>query len=275
MFEKDAIGALSKAEAISAAMNSLMQAHANNEDLAALPEEFKIHDLEQFMVARRRARGSMTTQALGDFAAYVKTHAENGATVFVTPENMAAVAVLNLGTPEVPGHADNRATYSPPKLAAYKSMLAISERHLDQQAAAEWLEDWPGMWQAFHDTEQLTAPATVAAVRKITIEALAKAETSAGQLSAEKSTFEQVKASSGANKLPTHLHFKCAPYLGIEERTYVLRLSIRTGNKDPLLALRIVNKEQHDEQIGQELAEKVRQAIGDTAPVHLGTYTAK
>ena len=121
----------------------------------------------------------------------------------------------------------------------------------------------------------MTVPATIAAVRKITIEALRKAEASVSQLSATQSAFEQVKASSGADKLPTHIYFKCVPYLGFDARTYVLRLSIHTGEKAPSLKLRIVNKEQHDEELGNELAAKVRDAFGDAMPVHLGAYTAK
>lgn len=277
MFDKDAIQELSKAQAIAAARDSMLNAHANTEDLVALPEEFKVHDLEQYMLMRRRARGTMTTQALGDFGAYVKTHAEAGATIFVSPESMNARAVLNLGTKEVPGHADNRAEFAPPKLAAYLALLKIHISTLNQQDAAEFLEDWIGQWQGFHDSDQLTPAATIAAVRNVKIEELRRAETSVGQLSAERSAFDQIKASSGANKLPTHIYFKCVPFLGFEERTYVLRLAVRTGgaNTVPTLTLRIVNNEAHAEALGQELATKVRAEIGEALPVHLGSYSAK
>lgn len=274
MLDKDTLAQLSKAEAIAQARTSIEEAPKDCRPVA-LPEDFKLHDMEPYLVNRRRARGTMTTQALPDFVAYLKAHAEPGATVFVSPDDITATAVLNLGTPKQPGHTDNRAVYDPPILAAFTAMLAVCDVSLDQQKAAEWLEDWMGMWDAHHDAEKLTPPATIAAIRKVTIEALSKAETSAGQLSAEKSTFEQVKATSGANKLPTHIYFKCAPYLGIDERTYILRLGIRTGGKDPVLTLRIVNKEQHAEQIGQELTQKVRDAVGDALPVHLGKYIAK
>lgn len=273
MFDKEAIQALSKAEAISSAESAIRE-HKSTLGNVALPDDFCIHDLEGFMPNRRRARGVMTTEALDDFATYTKEHRDLGATVFVDQNAMRATAVLNLGTPAEPGHADNCARYAPPYLAAYGALLQLNGRPLSQQDAAEFLEDWPGYWTAFHDGEGMTNhAAVVAAVRNITIEALRRAESSVGQLSAQQSTLDQVKASSGTNKLPTHIYFKCVPYLGFNERTFVLRLSIHTGEKAPSLKLRIVNREQHLEELGQELAEKVRQAIGDELPVHLGAYT--
>lgn len=275
MFDKEAIQALSKADAINAAVNALDSAINGGDGAAALPEDFRIHDFEGYMPTRRRARGVMTTEALGDFATYTAAHAEAGATVFVDQNAMRATAVLNLGTPEKPGHADNCARYAPPYLAAYGAMLQLNGRPLSQQDAAEFLEDWPGYWSAIHDGEAMSNPgAVIAAVRNITIEALRKAESSVGQLSASNSLIDQIKATSGANKLPTHIYFKCVPYIGFNDRMFVLRLSIHTGEKAPSLKLRIVNREQHLEELGQELAEKVRQAIGDTLPVHLGAYTA-
>lgn len=274
MLDKSAIQELAQAQAITAAANAVNDG-LDTTGAVALPQDFKIHDIESYLPHRRRERGIMTSQALSDFATYTKAHAEPGATVFIDTANMSATAVLNLGTPGAPGHADNRATLTPPKQAAYAAVLQINGRALSQQDAAEFLEDWPGLWTAFHDGEEMPPVATIAAVRNITIEALRKAEASVSQLSATQSSFEQVKASSGANKLPTHIYFACVPHLGFNQHTYILRLSIHTGEKAPSLKLRIVNKEQHDEELGQELAQKVRDAIGDAAPVHLGTYSAK
>lgn len=275
MFDKEAIQELTKAEATWNANSCIDNAINVNRGALALPDNFGLHDIESYLPNSRRERGTMSTQALPDFAAFAKAHADVGATVFINTKSISATAVLNLGNKEAPGHADHLAAYNPPALAAYAALLQINGRALSQQDIAEFLEDWPGLWEALHDNETMTAPATIAAVRNITIEALRKAETSTAQLSATQSTFEQVKASSGANKLPTHIYFKCTPFLGFETRTYVLRLSIHTGEKAPSLKLRIVNKEQHDEELGNELAAKVRDAFGNAMPVHLGSYSAK
>lgn len=218
MFDKDAIQELSKAKATEQA-NLAILAAIETHGTVAIPNDIALHDLESYQATRRRARGIMTTESLADFATYTKAHAEAGATVFVDQQAIRATAVLNLGTPAEPGHADNRANYCPPYLAAYGALLQLNGRPLSQQDAAEFLEDWPGYWSAFHDDEEMTnAGAVIAAVRNITIEALRKAESSVGQLSASNSLIDQIKATSGANKLPTHIYFKCVPYLGFNER---------------------------------------------------------
>lgn len=128
MFTKDALETLTQAEAISAANAALTQtvAPTNGEAAIALPESFKVHDLEHYLPTRRRLRGSMTTPVLADFAVYTIDHKEAGATVFVNPDAMKAVAVLNLGTPASPGHGDNRAVLAPPKTATFAALLSIA-----------------------------------------------------------------------------------------------------------------------------------------------------
>jgi uncharacterized protein YfdQ (DUF2303 family) len=274
VFNKEAIQEIMRAAAISQAADALNQVARHEAPVVALPSDFQVHDMERFQGTRRRARGNMETPALSDFAKYVEEHQESGAAVFVNIGAMTATAVLNLGLPHAPGHADNRALYAPPQLAAYKAMGAIGGRASTQQDVAEFLEDWPGHWQAVHESEPMTIPATIAAVRNITIEAMKKADATVSQLSSSQSAFEQVKASSGGSKLPTHIHFKCEPFLGFEPRTFVMRLAIRASDKAPAIVLRVVNIEQHMEEMGQELATKVRAIMG-ALPVHLGTYQPK
>lgn len=53
-----------------------------------------------------------------------------------------------------------------------------------------------------------------------------------------------------------------------------MRLGIRTSDK-PAITLRIVNKEQHDEDMAAELRQKVSSAITCAVPVLVGDYSAK
>ena len=93
--------------------------------------------------------------------------------------------------------------------------------------------------------------------RTITIEAAKKVTSAEQQLGAEKSTFESVQASSGDN-LPTQIEFHCeAPYFGLSPRTLTLRLSVLAADK-PMVVLRVVKLEEHQEGMAAEFAEKVR-----------------
>lgn len=273
MFDKAAIQELSKADAIGAAESALRE-HRSTLGNVALPDDFQLHDLEKCMPTRRRARGSMDTSSIEDFAAYVAQHQEAGAAVFVSHKAMVANAVLNLGTPEAPGHADNRAQFNPLMTAAHSALRQVANGNaLSQTTVAEFMEDWAHLISCFHEAEKLAPAKAISAVRNITIEGLKKVEASEQQLSASKSSFEEVTASS-KDTLPTHIYFKCVPYHGFEEREFVMRLGIRTGDK-PAITLRIINREQHDEEMAAELRDKVNNAVNSGVPVLVGDYSTR
>jgi uncharacterized protein YfdQ (DUF2303 family) len=273
MLDREAIEQLQESEAISAA-----NGHANSPDrgIVALPEKFKIHDLEAYLPNRRRARGTMTTVSDTDFAAYVKAHKEEGAAVFVNEKDMTATAILNLGTPEKPGHTDNRAVLAPPKTAAYSALLSIANgRGQPQKAIAEFLEDWSDIIRCQGATEAIPVPKAVAAMRKLTIEELRKQNSEEQNLSAHRSVFETITASS-SEPIPATVTFACVPHVGMQSREFVMRLGILTGEANPMPVLRIIKKEVHDEQMAQELSERIRSALtGEGVTVAVGSYTSK
>lgn len=270
MFDKDAIEALQYGGGIKEATDAI---HGITDSGAvALPEHFRLHDLEPYMHRRRRARGAMTTHALSDFAIYTKDHAEEGATVFVDADEMSATAVLNLGTADDPGHTDNRAKVQLKKTAAYSALKAhASGQAISQTKAAEFLEDWPGYIKCFNDDGEITPPKAIAAIRKLTIESMRKLESTEQSLSASRSAFEKVQATS-ADPIPTTIYFECEPYHGLESRVFVLRLGVLTGGDKPAINLRIVKQELHDEEMANEFADNAREALGSDLPVLIGTY---
>lgn len=271
MFDSTAIQELSKAEAIRAATEAVtQQPHAR----IALPHDFTLHDLEKFQPGRRRARGVMTSSVLEDFAAYVKAHAQDGAAAFVNIADMCAAVVLNLGTKEAPGHADNIAVLDLRMTAAFKALrnVAANGQPLTQVAAAEFIEDWSPLIQCRRDDEVIANPRAITAIRTITIEALSRQQNKEQQLSTSRSAFEQVEAKAD-ELLPSFIDFATEPYLGLSPRTFSVRLGVRAGEK-PAVTLRIVNAEQHAEEMAAELAELVRSVLGGVVPVALGTYKA-
>lgn len=271
MFDKEAIEALQHGSGIREA-RSAVNAAFEGDGFVALPNHFQKHDLEAWLRHRRRARGVMTTNALKDFAAYTKAHSEAGASVFVNANDMTAIAVLNLGTPDIPGHADNSAKLQQRKTAAYQALIAhASGKPLTQTVAAEFLEDWPELIECFNDAGPIKLPKAIGAIRKLTIEAMRKLESSEQSLGASKSAFESVQATS-ADPIPTTIYFQCLPYQDLPERLFVLRLGVQTGGDKPAIVLRIVKAEQHAEEMANELADLVRDSLGGTLPVMIGEY---
>lgn len=278
MFDKEAIQELTKAEAITAAAHALFAAvdpaagPSNRVAVAALPEEFKVRDLEAYLPLRRRARGTMTTGAIVDFAAYVTDQRQEGATVFVDADLMQAVAVLNLGTPGAPGHADNRAKLVMQRTAAYKALFGVTRAEGHTQATvAEWLEDWRDCIVCSNSGGEIPSAQAIAAVRKITIEALRRVESEQQQLGTSHSAMESIKAKD-TDTLPTAIMFRCEPYLGLAARTFALRLGILTTEK-PKIVLRIAAVERHAEEMAAELSALVDKELASAmVPCLVGSY---
>jgi uncharacterized protein YfdQ (DUF2303 family) len=236
---------LAQAQAITAANESAPA------DTLTLQGGFVLHDVESHLSTRRRARGAMTTSSAPDFAAYTLAHKEPGASVFINADNMAAVAVLNLGTPEAPGHADNLAQLKPKRTAAYTALLSVANgTPLKQSQVAEFIEDWRDSIVCSHGDETVPTTQAIAAVRSITIEELRKMESTEQQL-----------------------RFTCEPYAGFYSRQFDVRISVQAGDK-PALVLRIIKQEWHNEDMANELAHQVRDVLHDSVPTLVGTYAA-
>lgn len=274
MFSKEAITALQESQAIAAAAVAFKD-QGESLNAVTLPSDYTIHDLEKFLPERRRARGSMSTSSIAAFEAYTSGNHQHGCNVFVDQTAMAATAVLNLGTPDAPGHADDTAVLTLQRTAAYKALLLVANgAGHSQTVVAEFLEDWPDFIKCFNDAGEITPPKAIAAIRKLTIESLRKLESTEQQLSASRSAFESVQATS-ADPLPTTIYFTCEPYQDLPARTFVLRLSIKTGESKPAISLRIVKAEKHAEEMALELSDLITAAFGGTEeiPVLLGKYS--
>ena len=271
MFDKEAIQALQQGESITTASDSVIAALSTSASVVALPSDFHLHSLESYRPTRRRARATVSTRFTAPFADYVAAYAEAGAAVFVDPASLSATAVLDLGTTEEPGHADHKAVLEPIRTAAYAALLAASSKPLTQQELAEFFEDWTGQVQFFNDAGDISPKQAVAAVRRITIEALQKVESEEQSLSANRSAFESVSATS-KEPIPTTIYFKAQPYADLSERTFILRLNVLTGEKTPRLRLRIQKAELHDEEIAAEFVLKLGDVLGATLPVLVGKY---
>lgn len=244
-------------------------------DVAALPNDTKVLELEQYRPLRSRFRGEFLTRRIDDFVSYTIAKADAGAECFVWADDMTAKAVLNLGDLNEPGHADNTATIKLKTTAAFDAINRMDGNTRTQQQLAEWLEDWRDNIQGLtSDEQQLTPSKVIAAIRRITIKANSSSDHTEGQLSASRSAMEQVEASSNSEPLPSFIMFSCEPYTGLAERTFILRLSLRFDEEKPLLALRIIRPEQHEEEMAEEFATLLQEQFGDKLPVTIGIFTA-
>lgn len=283
---KQAIQELAQAPSLIALANSIQAAmSASGEQLIAMPDSYTLTNLEKYMPNRRRMCGTMNTTIASDFAKYSCANSEeNGAVVFVDGASMKATAVLNFGTPVMPGHADNLAIFTPKETAAYKALKKVLQAGFVQQGAmAEFLEDWDDYIECLYDGQVIQNRKAISAIRKISIEAMQKLEVEEQSLSQTKSTLESVKATS-TEQIPTLIKFTCYPYSDIDARCFALRLAIQTGGNIPTIALRMIQEELHAEEIASEFVALIAECIAEqenklavelNIDVVIGTYSLK
>lgn len=273
MFTKDTLELLQQAKAIAQAN---LDAGNAEHGVLALPSEFKLHDLEPYLELRRRARGNFSTPFVASFARYLINHADmNNTTVFVDPQKLGAVAVLNLGTTEVPGHADNTATLELQLSAPYQALLRAARGPVSQRTLAEWMEDWAPHIKCSDEAGEIELRKAIGAVRRITIESMRKQESEQQALSETRSALESVKATS-KDPLPTMIQFTCQPAAELSVRAFDARVSISTSGNDPMLTLHLIRTEEHAEQMSDELLGRIKSELAEQAlPIVIGTYQRK
>ena len=269
MFDQSAIQELKRADDNRMMSEALHAAFSKGQIALAVPDGYSLESLEKFYPLRQRPRGVMNTDSIESFAAYFEAHASDGATVFV--DGMNATAVLNLGNPKEPGHADDLAKFAPEMTAAYTALLKSSNNQLNQRDLAEFFEDWSDHIQVFHEDEAMPCGAAATTVRTVTVDAAKKMTSTEATLRVERSAMESLKASSSAGQLPTRFTFNCEPYLGMSPRDFSVRISVHPGEKAVTFSLRIAVLETHMQEMVAELADRIHDAI--KGPVIIGSYT--
>lgn len=217
-----------------------------------VPEDFHILDLEKFMPFRRNYRCGFSTDSVNDYIAYVKEFDSASSKCFIYGPEMQAKTILDLGTALKPEHQEHRAMLMLKRTASYSAMLSTAERNLSQKALSDWLEDWKDVINVVDQNgQEMNAVFAASAVRDLTIERARESKSQVGDFSENMSELERMNATSSV-ALPSEILFMCKPYADLKERVYKLRLSILTGDSKPTLVLRIVQKEQIDEEVVEE-----------------------
>lgn len=279
MLNEQAINAIQQSEATNSVARALDVASNCGHRVFLAPSNFNLHDIEKYMPVRRRARGVMETSDITSFAEYTATHQEKGCTVFVNADDMRATAVLNMGGPSEPGHADNLAQLKIKKTAALAALLThATGASMSQGTAAEFLEDWSDQIKCFDENgASIPQNLAVAAIRKLTLDAARKVESTVKALSQSVSAFESVQASS-ADPIPVSLDFVTEPYHGLPPYTFQVRVGVLTSGEKPTITMRVRDMQGRIDSMARDFADLVRTAIAartdqNSIPVSVGNYT--
>ncbi len=260
---------------------------ANNEisdeidkQIIALPSGFEVHNLEKYFENRTRFRGKLETKSIAAFISYANNKAIKGAATFINADTMKALLIVNLGDDDAPGHADHTALLALEKTAPFKALLEIANQRKTQKEIAEFIEDWRNHLTASRAEDEngefppVTIVRALHAVRKITIEAIAKQDSEVKTFGATTTSMESIDVRSDEMP-PDFFYFNCEPYFGLPKRAFTLRLSVIT-DRAPALVLRIVKYEEHTEQMAEEFKFIIESNLEASEPkiaTYIGNFT--
>lgn len=272
--DKSAIEQIQESQTAQAVQTALNQCNLDM-PLVVVPEKFSVENLERYLNNRIRARGQMATSVIDEFVSFVDSRGQENMRCFINEDHMSATNVFNFGNDHQPGHCDDTAVLTLKKTAEYKALDAMDGERRSQQKMAEFLEDWaPNITFINEQGEVLSPVKAIAAVRRITINASAKSESETTNFRSERSALESitVDASSG---LPAEIHFVAPAYIGLQPFRFECRLSVITGEKEPVLVLRIKRSEQLAELFAAEFSQLLKtkfDAVASKPLVSIGTY---
>lgn len=239
-----------------------------------IPREMRLADLEPFQGMRYRYRGTMNTASISGFAKYVTDRCGDTTSCFVDAKRMSANAVFNLGTTELPGHADDTAVLTLDKTAPFVELLAVDGKKMPQKSVAEWLEDWRDNLEAIaQDGSDMDMKKAIATIRRVTISASRTQDHADSDFGASRSAMEEIEAKGKDGDLPRSFVFTCTPYEGLGNKAFYLRLSLITGD-NPMFVLRIIKLESSVEEMAQEFRTLIESEIGSDVKMYVGTFTA-
>ncbi|WP_240531897.1 DUF2303 family protein [Salinivibrio sp. YCSC6] len=239
--------------------------------VAALPENFHLHSLEPFMPQRNQFRGTMKTSHIEEFVNYSIKYEIDGSQCFINPDVMTAEAIFDLGTQSMPGHCNHKAHLKLKPTADFQELKEINDERLSQKVLAEWIEDFSDNLQAFErDGTVIDIAVASAAIRNMTFEHKRGGESSVDDFSASQSEYESMAIRTKEEyPMPAVFKFTCAPYHGLSERSFELRMST-IGNQT--LVLRIKKLEAHVEAMGEEFKGIIIDKLTSEDAKHIKTF---
>lgn len=245
-----------------------------DEAALALPGDLVIHDIERYSAAPARYRGVFTTNTIGSFVAYVKSHYNVAASaLYIHTDSMSAQAILDAGTPSNPLHGESRALIKSEPTLEFQAVQNSVSSWKPQEAAIEWLEDWFPNLSAGSDK---SISSVIHALRNIRVTTDSAKESVVSEFSASKSALEKIEAKSSAGEIPSTLFFTCAPYsFSDKQKVFPLRVKIKTTKDGVMIAFSCTVLAQILEEIREEFKDSLSIALKDaevSIPIYIGTF---
>ncbi|AWY20084.1 YfdQ family protein [Moraxella bovis] len=239
----------------------------------------ELGNIDRFLDARTRKRGTFSTDDLDSFGEFVEVHGTAANTeIFIDKTAMKAMAVLNFGDDNYPmGHCDFCAALTAKPTKVYEKITDLHHHgRVSQKEFSVFLEDWGGEMVAFDENGvEIPMKKAIGIVRDMKIDELAESTSQVGNFRESRSRLETVAVKSQAGLLPAYFEIKNTLYETLSEpKTVRLRLSINTANGKPEFVLSIVGLELLKDELAGDFLAVVEETLGDDYSLFFGTFSA-
>ena len=236
----------------------------------ALPKDFSVENLEKFMDAPTRFRGTYRTDNLIAFAEY--NNDKKKGICFISSSNAIATSSFDLGDEENPGHGDHRATLQLTPTSEYTEQQKIEGETLTQIKFAEWLEDWRHFVQIKDQNgNDMHVNAAIQSARKVTLRSTQSTDHNEQHYKSSRSAMEEIEAKA-EHGIPAYITFTCKPHENFEERDFVMRVSLLTQRDVPHFKLRTIQLQLIKDAIAEEFQQKLTAELNENVTTHIGTF---
>ncbi len=223
--------------------------------LAIVPQEFKITDLEKYMVNRSGFRAKMGSNYISEFVRYSKKYDAEGVKCFINEHHMSSEIIFDVGTLEDPLHGNHSAFLQIKKTAPFDALLKINGEAMQQKKLADWIEDYGNFIEIFASTGESMSPVLAASsIRNMTVETIRKVESEVQDFGQKLGVMDAINVKADG-LTPAVIKFNCVPYFGLKERVFEMRISANTGYDTPVLTASIKQFEVIQEEMAIEFKE--------------------
>ena len=241
--------------------------------VVALPDHFRMVDLEKYLENPVRLRGMYSTSSLAEFVKYTKEELDEHARVFVSDTGSQAKCIFDFGNSDEPGNCDHKAVLELKKTAPFKALEAINGKPVGQKDWAEWIEDMRDYITEIDDPSGGSIAALITKVRSIKIDQIRESGSDVGDYKAARSELESIEAKSNHGELPNLILFTCSPYHELPEQTFKMRMSIMTIPNDIRFRIQVISMEEREEETAKNFEKLLVNSLPDELRISIGSFS--
>lgn len=256
-----------------AALKAAIESVDPSLNVVYLDGNVNIHDLEKFQSKKRRMKGQFATTsllALAQFAqSTIASSLNNENPSCFIGNNGNAKLIFNYGDMENPLHQDLGASIQLNTTPVFDAISRLKDSRLSQRELAEFIEDFNDYVTALDASgDEINLNVAVGAIRNMTIESNKSVNQESTDFKDTSSAFASVEAKF-KDATPAYLKFDIPAFNEIENRIFILRISVMTSDDKIKLGLRCPKWDEVIESINIEFQEKL---ATDLAPLGVKTF---